>query len=138
MTKAQILIAIGIIQLLLVLAQYCHSREGGNPLKPLCSWIPALYVFSRPIVFATIPKLRLRLPPLFHQFYLVAASSQLSYIGMGMAFPWLNTSPVFAGMTSLIGHFEYITYNCHNIFLLEPRTKTTSDYCNLHKIWIFL
>ena len=58
-------------------------------------WIPALYVFSRPLVFATIPKrhkasprdCRLRLPPIFHQFYLVAASSQLSFIGMGMAFP---------------------------------------------------
>jgi hypothetical protein len=28
--------------------------------------IPAKYVFSRPQVFATILKLRLRLPPLFH------------------------------------------------------------------------
>jgi len=70
-------------------------------------WIPALFVFSQPVVFATIPKdhkasprdCRLRLPRVFHLYYWVAASSQSSFIGMGIAFRCLNTYPDFAGMT---------------------------------------
>jgi hypothetical protein len=76
-----------------------HERNGvsGFPL-------PALYMFSRPLVFATIPKLRLRLPPVLHQFLWVAASSRLLYIGMGMVIPWLNTYPAKAGIQERNGY----------------------------------
>ena len=47
---------------------------------------PALYMFSQCLAFATIPKLRLRLPPIRIGQRWVAASSRLSSIGMGMGF----------------------------------------------------
>jgi len=85
------------------------------------------YVFSQPLVFVTIPKLRLRLPPVLHQFYWVAASSRLSFISDGDGFPLAKHIPAKGRQLALYG-FELGLFFQINHELTRINTGFTIDY----------
>jgi hypothetical protein len=69
-------------------------------------------VFSRSLIFATIPKAcGFEAATLSTSILLGGSLIPIVVYWDGDGFSWLNTYPAFAGMTALIGQFELILVN---------------------------